>query len=129
MNKLLEIQNWEKLACEANFRPESMAALCPVSLRQLERFFSRRFHKTPNEWAKELRGRLALKLISEGWSNKAVAGKLHFWDESHFCNHFKRVYGAPPQTFAPLYGKSQPLTNLNSHSISSVCSSARKMDL
>ena len=103
MSKLLEIQDWEQLASQAKFRPESMAALCPVSLRQLERFFSKKFNKTPQEWARELRGRLALELISQGWSSKAVAGQLHFWDESHFCNEFKRVHGASPQAFAPSY--------------------------
>jgi len=103
MSKLLAIRDWEKLASEASFRPESMAALCPVSLRQLERFFNRRFQKTPKAWARQLRCRLARELISQGWSSKAVAGQLHFWDESHFCNDFKRVYGAPPQAFAPSY--------------------------
>src|SRR5215472_12563148 len=103
MSRLLDIQNWEKLAHEANFRPESMAALCTVSLRQLERFFIKTFHQTPKKWARQLRCRLALNLIAQGWSSKAVAGQLHFWDESHFCNDFKRVYGAPPQAFAPSY--------------------------
>ena len=103
MSKLFEIRDWERLASQARFRPESMAALCPVSLRQLERFFSKKFQKTPQQWARQLRGRLALELISQGWSSKAVAGQLHFWDESHFCNEFKRVHGAPPQAFAPSY--------------------------
>ena len=108
MNKLLQIRDWERLASEANFRPESMAALCPVSLRQLERFFSKRFQKTPKAWARQLRCRLALELIAQGWSSKAVAGQLHFWDEAHFCKDFKRIYGAPPQSFAPSYEARDP---------------------
>ena len=48
--------------------------------------------------------RLALTLISQGFSNKAVAADLDFADESHFCHEFKRVYGVPPQAFGPVYG-------------------------
>jgi len=102
--RLLKIQDWEKLAREAAFQPAVMAALCPVSLRQMQRFFIEQFEKTPREWARELRCRLARQLISEGWSSKAVALELHFASESHFCHEFKRVYGVCPQTFAPLYG-------------------------
>jgi len=113
--RLLQIQDWEKLAREAHFRPEAMAALCPISLRQLERFFREAFHKTPRTWTRELRCRLALKLIAEGWSNKAVATELHFWDEAHFCHDFRRVYGTSPQAFAPLYGlvRSSSATNVS----------------
>ena len=101
---LLQIQDWEKLAREANFQPQVMAALCPISLRQLERLFKRELKKTPSQWVRDLRCRLALKLISMGWSSKAVAAELHYWDESHFCHEFKRVHGASPKRFAPAYG-------------------------
>lgn len=100
---LLRIADWEQLAREAKFQPSAIAALCPISLRQLERFFAARFNKTPRSWAKELQCRLARQLIAEGWSNKAVAGEFGFASESHFCHEFKRVYGVPPQTFAPVY--------------------------
>ena len=98
---LLQIQDWERLAKEANFQPQVMAAMCPISLRQLERFFKKDLQKTPSQWVRDLRCRIALKLISTGWSSKAVAAELHYWDESHFCREFKRVYRASPQTFAP----------------------------
>ena len=101
--RLHRIGNWVKLAREARFRPAEMAALCPVSLRQLERFFIKEFKQTPTEWTRELRCRLARRLISEGWSNKAVTTELQFADESHFCHEFKRIYGVCPQTYAPLY--------------------------
>jgi transcriptional regulator GlxA family with amidase domain len=101
--RLLRIQNWEKLAVEAKFEPARMAALCPISLRQMQRFFVQQFAQTPSEWAGVLRGRLALKLVLRGWQNKAIAEELGYADESHFCHAFKRVYGFPPQTYAPMF--------------------------
>jgi AraC-like DNA-binding protein len=102
--KLSKVEDWEKLAKESNFKPGIMAAKCPVSLRHLQRFFIEHFNETPGEWSRALRLRLALEFISHGWSNKAASAELGFADESHFCHEFKRVYGAPPQAFGPLYG-------------------------
>jgi len=102
--RLLKIQQWEELAREARFQPAAMAALCPVSLRQLQRFFLKTFNKTPTQWTRELRCCIARQFISEGWSNKAVVAELHFANGSHFCHEFKRVYRVSPQAFSPLYG-------------------------
>src|SRR6266851_2277153 len=99
--RLVRIEKWETLARQADFQPAKMAALCSISLRQLERFFARRFRQTPGEWSRELKCRQALKLITEGYSNKAVVAELKFASESHFCHEFKRVYGASPQSFLP----------------------------
>jgi len=99
--RLLRIEKWETLARQADFQPAKMAALCSISLRQLERFFALRFGKTPGEWSRELKCRQALKLITEGYSNKAVAAELKFASASHFCHEFKRFYGASPQSFLP----------------------------
>ncbi len=102
-SRLLKIRDWEALAREANFRPAAMAALCPCSLRQLERFFLDHFHKNPVRWTQELRCRLARQLIAQGWTNKAVAAELGFRDNAHLCHEFKRVYGVAPQAFGPSY--------------------------
>src|SRR5713101_542611 len=99
--RLLRIEKWEALARQADFQPVKMAALCSVSLRQLERFFALRFGQTPGEWSRELKCRQALKLITEGYSNKAVAAELKFGDDSHLCHQFQRIYGASPQSFLP----------------------------
>jgi AraC-like DNA-binding protein len=97
----VSIQDWEKLARDAKFQPALMADRCAISLRQMQRFFVSNFAKTPGQWMRELRCRLALNLISEGWSTKAVSLELNFAHGSHFCREFKRVYGNSPQTFAP----------------------------
>jgi AraC-like DNA-binding protein len=102
--RLLRIQDWEALAKQADFEPAKMAALCPISLRQLERFFAEHFHKTPENWILELKCRLARKLITTGYSSKAAATELRFSDDAHFCNLFKRIHGVTPQSFAPIFG-------------------------
>ena len=112
--RLLHTTDWEQLVKQADFEPGGIADLCGISLRQLERLFAENFHKTPNEWVKEFRFRVAKELIHRGYSTKAVAAELKFASESHFCHEFKKVYGVSPQSFAPTYagnGRMSPLSN------------------
>src|SRR4051812_11990658 len=101
--RLAKIDQWERVALQARFQPSEMAALCWVSLRQLERHFTKQFQQTPREWARALRCRMARDLIAKGWSNKAVAFELHFSNESHLCHEFSTHYSQPPQAFGPSY--------------------------
>jgi transcriptional regulator GlxA family with amidase domain len=98
--RYLNVSELESLALKANFHPASMAALYPVSLRQLERIFDRQFHATPGFWLRNLQCRLAAELLVKGYSNKATATELKFASESQFCRIFKRTLGTSPQTFA-----------------------------
>jgi len=100
---LSRIKSWEDLAREAKFQPCAMAALCSISLRQLERFFLTNFHRTPKTWTRELRCNLARNLLAEGWTNKAVTRELSFSNDSHLCHEIRRHYGLPPRGFAPIY--------------------------
>lgn len=104
MSKRLDrIKDWEALARTAKYEPGTMAALCPISLRQLERYFLLRFQQTPGEWVRRFRCRLACELVTRGYSNKAIAMELHFGSESHLCHDFKKIYGASPQSIAPVF--------------------------
>lgn len=103
MSKPLAQLDWERLARDARFHPADMAALCSISLRQLERFFAHQRREHLGAWARELRCRLARNLISQGWSNKAVFSEFGFANEAHLCHEFKIFYGKPPQSFAPTY--------------------------
>src|SRR5262249_47900817 len=98
---LSKVNDWQIVARKARFRPASMAAMCSISLRQLERHFASQFQKTPGTWTRDLRFRLARQLISQGWSNKAVVQELAFTDNSHLCREFKRQCGRTPQYHAP----------------------------
>src|SRR6476660_6370618 len=84
MNGLLSsVGNWQVVAHRAKFRPASMAALCSISLRQLERHCASQFHTTPRSWTQHLRLCVAKELISQGLSNKAVVAELGFTDNAH----------------------------------------------
>jgi transcriptional regulator GlxA family with amidase domain len=48
--RLVRVQEWERVAREADFRPTRMAALCSISERQLERIFKRHLNCTPSQW-------------------------------------------------------------------------------
>jgi len=90
------------MAREARFHPVAMAALCSISLRQLERFFAEHFNTTPIAWTREFRCKQARQLIARGWTIKAVATELDFANESHLGHEFRRVYEL---SFAPTHRK------------------------
>jgi transcriptional regulator GlxA family with amidase domain len=99
--KLLTITDWRGLPRSAGFRPASMAALCSVSLRQLERHFANQFQQTPGKWTRDLRLCLAKEMISKGWSNKAVVSELGFTDGAHLCREFKKNAQRHPSSMLP----------------------------
>jgi hypothetical protein len=77
-------------------------------VRHLDRFFAARFHKTPQQWVRELRARLACKLLGQGWKTSAVAAELFFTDGSHLNREFRILYGVPCRAFMPCYGEPRP---------------------
>jgi AraC-like DNA-binding protein len=104
ISNVVQSQDWERVAKQAEFRPAKMATLCAMSERHLQRIFKKHLKRTPSQWLRELQCRLAKQLISQGYSSKAAAAEMNFATESHFCREFKKVFGTPPQTFAPAHG-------------------------
>jgi len=102
------MNEWEEVARESHYNPGKMAALCSISERQLQRLFQQHLKCTPSRWLRQLQCRLAKQLLSQGYSNKAVAAELRFSSQSHFCREFKKVFGTSPQTFAPAQDKTSP---------------------
>lgn len=94
-------KEWERVAQEAHFNLTRMAAMCGLSPRQLQRIFKSQLRCTPTRWLRELRCRLAKRLILQGYTSKAAAAELKYSTISHFCREFKKVFGASPQSFAP----------------------------
>lgn len=97
----LTTTQWEQLAQEAEFNLARMSSLIGLSRRQLQRIFKKRLHCTPTRWLRELRCRLAQRLILQGYSSKAAAAELKYATQPHFCREFKKVFGVSPQCFAP----------------------------
>jgi AraC-like DNA-binding protein len=77
-----------------------MAAICRISLRQLERLFAEAFHQTPKIWLRDFRCRLAVGLLAQGHSNKEVVAELCFGSSSHFCHDFRKAYAGTPRKTA-----------------------------
>ena len=100
-SRLARVHSWEHLAHKSNFKPSLMAAHCHVSLRQLQRYFLTNHGIPPGKWSRAVRIRQAKVLISQGWSDKAVAHELGFSNSAHLCNEFRKAFAATPQAFAP----------------------------
>ena len=83
--KLLTMKEWEDVARRADYNPGKMAALCSISERQMQRLFQQHVKCTPGRWLRQLQCRLAKQLISQGYSNKAIAAELKFSCNRIWC--------------------------------------------
>lgn len=89
------------LARKAGYRPQSLALLCSVSLRQLERYLKAVYRQTPVAWLRSLRLEDARLLLANGQTVKATAYALGYRQISHFSREFKRQVGVCPTDFVP----------------------------
>src|SRR5712691_5240097 len=98
-NRLGRIVGWKELIEKAKYKAKKLAALCEVSLRQLERHWKKVYNKAPQEWLNRLRLAEAKRLLQEGWPIKEIAFRLGFKQCSHFSRHFKHYTGSTPGSF------------------------------
>lgn len=99
--RAIRIEDLEKRAWDADFKPGALASLCGLEVRQLQRDFRKDFKTTPTDWLRRLRCRLAVERLTKGYSTKATATELKFGGPSGLCHDFQKVYGVSPQSFAP----------------------------
>ena len=83
---------------------KTLAVLCSVSLRLLERFFKLQFKQSPAAWMREFEVSPGSALISSGYFTKDAARDLGYANSSHFCHEFKKECGVSPQSFAARVG-------------------------
>lgn len=98
-SRLRHITNWLELAHRSNYNAHTLARLCEVSIRQLERFTHKAHGKTPHASLREMRMRRALELICDRTPVKEVAISLGYKSPAHFSNDFKQFYGTPPSNY------------------------------
>jgi len=89
-------QSWKTLARDAQFRSGELAKLSQVSLRTLQRHFTRQYQRSLGEWMRGLRLEHAYQRVAAGEPVKYVAFDLGFKQLSHFSRCFKERYGVPP---------------------------------
>jgi AraC-like DNA-binding protein len=89
-------QSWENLALQAEFRPARMGKLCGVSLRTLQRHFTKNYGMTISGWLRSVRLQKAREKILAGDQIKVVAIDLGFKQLSHFSRAFKEHFGVAP---------------------------------
>jgi AraC-like DNA-binding protein len=90
------VQSWENIALQAEFRPARMGSLCGVSLRTLQRHFTKNYGMTISVWLRSVRLAKAREKILAGDQIKAVAIDLGFKQLSHFSRAFKEHFGMAP---------------------------------
>ena len=87
--RLLKERNWEELAEPARYDAKTLAKLCQISNRQLQREFCRQLGRSPQKWLDDQRMVAARQLLLAGKPIKEVAADLGFKQTSHFCRSFK----------------------------------------
>lgn len=94
--KLNHVQNWLELARQSKWSVSGLAETCGLSMRTLELYFLKKYHKTPKSWLVEERQTQGLKLLSEGFTVKETAGRLGYKHTHHFSRDFKKRWGHCP---------------------------------
>jgi transcriptional regulator GlxA family with amidase domain len=89
-------QNWLALAREVNYSSASLASLCGLSVRQLERNFKQTMAQSPKQWLNTLRLEAARELLQDGGSVKQVALSFGYKHSQHFSRDFRSFFGVSP---------------------------------
>src|SRR5215471_5786071 len=89
----------EELAEAADYKVSRMAALCGLSIRQLQRDFQRYLGCAPGTWLSEQRLLAARERLLAGEPVKVVALDLGFKHVPNFCGWFKTESGVTAKQF------------------------------
>lgn len=94
------LRSWSLLARRVSFRADSMARMCQISIRTLQRHIRAEYGVTLRAWLAECRLHEARVRLAAGERAKVVAIDLGFKHPANFTRAFKNRFGVPPRTFA-----------------------------
>ncbi len=100
ISSLDSVSDWPERAAAVRFKAGKLAQSCGVSLRQLERYFTRTFNHTPQSWLNRKRLEVSRQLLcTQNRQVKEIAWELGYCSASHFVASFRRFYGLTPTAF------------------------------
>jgi len=81
-----------------------LAQTVSLSVSQFNRQFKKRFRATPRAYLLTVRLSAACHfLVTTDLSMAEIANRTGFCDQSHFTNHFGKVYGVPPSKYRAVH--------------------------
>jgi transcriptional regulator GlxA family with amidase domain len=95
--KLNTEQDWRELARQAEWSVATLATLCGVSTRTMERHLLKSERMAPKAWLSEQRFMRAKELLVRGMSVKEVASAIGYRHATSFAREFKKLYNHPPR--------------------------------
>jgi AraC-like DNA-binding protein len=95
---LLELDAIRAISAECAYNATALAQRLGISMRQLQRLFTRQTGCSPRLWLREERLQAAHRLLLRSSSVKEVALTLSFRQASQFCRDFRTRFGYTPST-------------------------------
>jgi transcriptional regulator GlxA family with amidase domain len=90
VSEIVGHQNLARLADQADYNAATLAELCRVSPRTLQRYFRENFQTSPQRCLEALRDIRARVLVDEGMRKKEVADHLGYKHLSHLSRRLGR---------------------------------------
>jgi len=103
VGKILQLETLLSAAAECGYNATAVARRLQISLRQLQRLFSRQLGCSPRAWLREERLQAAHRLLLGPVSIKEVALSLSYRQPSQFCRDFRSRFGYTPSTLRKLH--------------------------
>lgn len=94
-----EIVNVMHAHLRESLNSQDIAELCNISLSALKKIFSRYAGMGVSRYFTEMKMRYAAEQLQSGMRVGEVAAMLGYFDQNYFSTVFRRVMGAPPNTF------------------------------
>jgi AraC-like DNA-binding protein len=82
-----------------NVSLDELARLVGLSSYHLNRVFRMEVGMPPHAYQTHVRVTTAKLLLAKGWSIDQAATSVGFFDQSHFTNHLRRLFGYTPRVY------------------------------